>query len=203
MIPHMERTPNKPRPAMPDADLVRAAQAGDERALEDLFRRHLRMAYGLAYRLLGRQQELDDVVQESFTQALGSLRKLEDPSFFGTWLGRIVIHTVNRVRRREKLQTFWGLRSTSGMDIDGLLAPSAPPEARIELEQLYRRLAALPEKPRTVFIMRRIEGRPMEEVAVMAGVSLATAKRWFNKAAAAIGDGEDVVLGNVAVRGKS
>src|SRR6266513_458158 len=56
-----------------DAALVVAARAGEAWAQEALFRRHARMVNGLALRLIGRDADLDDLVQEAFAQALGSL----------------------------------------------------------------------------------------------------------------------------------
>src|SRR5688572_10280541 len=53
-----------------DAALVVAARAGEDWAREALFRRHAPMVAGMAFRLLGRDEDVDDLVQDSFVEAL-------------------------------------------------------------------------------------------------------------------------------------
>src|SRR5437870_412973 len=77
-----------------DAALVMSARAGEAWASEALFRRHASMVNGLAYRLLGRDPEVDDVVQESFAQALGALDALKEPQAFASWMASIVVRTT-------------------------------------------------------------------------------------------------------------
>src|SRR5436190_20397911 len=106
----MERRPKQTQSeAGPsDAALVVAARAGEKWAQEALFRRHARMVNGLAYRLLGRDQELDDLVQESFLAALRSLDRLAQPQAFAAWLGSIVVRSSHKLLRRRRMLTRLG-----------------------------------------------------------------------------------------------
>jgi RNA polymerase sigma-70 factor, ECF subfamily len=85
---------------IPDGDLVRLARAGDQVAFRLLVERHQPMARTRASRLCRDPVEVDDIVQESFLQALLSLDRLGDPDRFAGWLGGIVLN-VCRTQRRQ------------------------------------------------------------------------------------------------------
>jgi RNA polymerase sigma-70 factor (ECF subfamily) len=104
-----------------DAALVVAARAGEDWAREALFRRHAHMVAGMAFRLLGRDEEVDDLVQDSFVEALRSLDRLQTPQAFASWLASIVVRTSSKVIRRRRLLTRLGLRrNDAAIDIDAL-----------------------------------------------------------------------------------
>ena len=75
-------SPIRPGAGPTDAALVVAARAGESWAQEALFRRHARMALGLAHRLLPRDEEVDDIVQDCFVSALKRLGSLDNPQAF-------------------------------------------------------------------------------------------------------------------------
>ncbi len=161
-----------------DAVLVVSARAGEEWAREALFRRYAPMVNGLAYRLMGRDADVDDLVQESFVQGLRGLHRLHEPQAFAKWMGSIVVRTAAKILRRRRLLSRLGLRKTSApIDVDTTVSRTASPEIAAELRRLYERLERLPVNLRTAFVLRRIEGMAVEEVASTLGVSLATAKR--------------------------
>ena len=159
-----------------DAALVVAARADEKWAKEALFRRYTAMVNGMGYRLLGRDSELDDLVQDCFTEAWRSLGSLDAPQAFGTWLGSIVIRTAHKMLRRRRLATRLGLRRAEPLDPDALISPTAPPDARSELVAIYRIVDRLTPDTRVAFILRRVEGWPLETIAASLGVSLTTIK---------------------------
>lgn len=160
-----------------DAALVVAARADEPWAKEALFRRYIAMVNGLGYRLLGRDSDLEDLVQDSFIEAWRSLPRLEQPQAFGSWLGSIVIRTAHKMIRRRRLAVRLGLRRSEPIDVETLIAPTAPPDVRSELKAIYRAVESLPATTRTAFILRRVEGLPLDEIAQSLGTSLATIKR--------------------------
>jgi RNA polymerase sigma-70 factor (ECF subfamily) len=161
-----------------DAALVMAARAGEAWASEALFRRHAPMVNGLAYRLLGRDMDVDDLVQDSFVQALGALDALKEPQAFQSWLASIVVRTSSKLLRRRKLLNRLGLRrSGDAIDVDALVGKSVPPDAAAELRALYTVVDALPVKIRVPLLLRRVEGLSLEEIAEYTQASLATVKR--------------------------
>ncbi len=160
-----------------DAALVVAACANEAWAKEALFRRYVHLVNGLAYRVIGRDEDLDDLVQDAFTEAWRSLRRLENPQVFSSWLCSIVVRTAHKMLRRRKLMTALGLRHRDNIDLDGLIDPSAPQDVLVELRAIYALVETLPSTTRVAFVLRRVEGVGLEEIATMLGVSLATVKR--------------------------
>ncbi len=161
-----------------DAELVDGARAGERWACEALFRRHAPRANGLAFRLLGRDEDVDDVVQDAFVQALSSLDQLREPNAFGGWLGSMVVGRVGKLIRRRKLLTRLGLRRREPpIDPDELVGRSCPADAAIELRAVYGVLESMPADARIALILRRVEGLTIDEVAALVGASAATVKR--------------------------
>jgi RNA polymerase sigma-70 factor (ECF subfamily) len=69
--------------------LVERARAGDREAFAALIRRHDRGLRGLAYRLLGDRERMDDALQEAYLRAFRALPRFRGAADLGTWLYRI------------------------------------------------------------------------------------------------------------------
>jgi RNA polymerase sigma-70 factor, ECF subfamily len=161
-----------------DGALVVAARAGEDWAREALFRRHAPMVAGIAFRLLGRDEDVDDLVQDSFVEALRSLDRLQAPQAFASWLASIVVRTSSKVIRRRRLLTRLGLRrGDAAIDLDAVVSRTAPPDVATELRALYSRIEALPARERVALVLRRVEGLGIDEIAALIGASPATVKR--------------------------
>jgi RNA polymerase sigma-70 factor (ECF subfamily) len=162
----------------PDRVLVLAARDGDLQARETLFRRHVKLAAGLSYRLLGGDDEVDDIVQDSFVTAFAKLGSLKEPQAFASWLSSIVVRTSSkRIRRRRLMRRLGLLRGEAPIDVDRLVSRQAPPDVAAELSATYRILNELPTDIRVALVLRRVEGHSFEEIASLTGASLATIKR--------------------------
>ena len=179
-----------------DAALVLSARAGEDWAREALFRRYAPMVNGLAYRVMGRDDDVDDLVQDSFVQALNGLDRLKEPQAFAGWLASIVVRTASNVLRRRKLLRRLGLRTTDEpVAIDSLVGASVPPDVAVELRAVYMLVDALPVEQRMALVLRRVEGLGLEEIADVMGLSLATIKRRLVDAEAALEKHNTVVGG--------
>jgi RNA polymerase sigma-70 factor, ECF subfamily len=160
-----------------DAMLVVAARAKEPWAREALFRRYAPMANGLALRLLGRDDEIDDLVQDSFVAALRGLESLKDPQAFAGWLASIIVRTSYKLLRRRGLARRLGLRPATPIDLDALVSHEAPPDVAAELRAVYSLVEDLPANVRVPLVLQRVEGYALEEIARLMGASLATVKR--------------------------
>jgi RNA polymerase sigma-70 factor, ECF subfamily len=160
-----------------DAALVAAARDGDAWAREALYRRHARMAIGLAHRLMPHDADVDDLVQDCFASALERLGALENPQAFAAWLGSIIVRAVSKRLRRQRLLTRLGLRIREAIDLDDLVSPAAPPDVAIELRRVYALLVHLPAEERVALVLRRVDGLEVPEIAATMRLSLSTVKR--------------------------
>ncbi|MCA9644451.1 MAG: sigma-70 family RNA polymerase sigma factor [Polyangiaceae bacterium] len=169
-------------PRASDAELVSSALAGDAQAKEQLYKRHVRMAAATAYRLLGGDTDLEDVVQDSFVAAFATLGKLENADAFPGWLSRIVTRTSIDTIRRRRLLARLGILRLQPIHVETLVSPAAPPEVAAQLSAVYRVLQELPTAERVVLVLRRVEQLTIAEVAERTGWSPATVKRKLARA---------------------
>lgn len=161
-----------------DATLVVRAAAGDERAFGVLYRRHARYVAGVAFRLLGDEAELDDVVQETFVDAHGALASIRDGASLKGFLATITARKVaRRIAKRQRQRWLASLFRWSAPRTD-----SQPVES--EAFALYQALETVSVERRIPWTLHVIEGMTLPEVAGACGVSLATIKRRIAEASA-------------------
>jgi RNA polymerase sigma-70 factor (ECF subfamily) len=182
MVPARSGTLTQPETDPTDAALVIAARGGETWAQEALFRRHARLAIGLAHRLLPHDREVDDLVQDCFVQALKRLDTLQNPQAFAAWLGSIVVHAVGKRLRRQRLLGRLGLRQLESIDAQAIAAPTAPADVVVELRRLYGLLASLPPDQRIALVLRRVDRMEIPQIAEYMGLSLSTVKRRLKRA---------------------
>ncbi len=142
---------------------------------DDLYRQHARYLAGVAFRILGRDSEVDDVVQEVFCVALLKLEELTRVEELRGWLTTVTVRAAGKRLRRRKLLRALGFQDEP--DYEHVASPGASLEDRLELKRLYRALDRLPVRMRLAWATRYLETEPMEEVARRCGTSLSTAKR--------------------------
>ncbi|HSS06871.1 MAG TPA: RNA polymerase sigma factor [Rhodanobacteraceae bacterium] len=172
-----------------DAELARRIAQRDERAFEAMMRAHNRMLFRLARSILADDAEAEDAVQETYLAAYRSITGFRGGAKLSTWLARIVINEAyGRLRKRRRAGVVISLESAridEGGDLrpeEGLMADGTAerPEAaamRAELRRmLERRIDALPEQFRIVFMLRDVEEMSVEETAECLDVPAATVR---------------------------
>jgi RNA polymerase sigma-70 factor (ECF subfamily) len=153
----------------------RARAAGSapdfEAAFSALYRRHARYVAGVAFRILGADSEVDDVVQETFVDASRGLARIEEPQKIRGWLAAIAVRRVHRrLARRSRLRWL-------GIELGWLGRTSSEPKDRERVDALYELLDRISPRYRVPWVLAEIEGETLPEVARLCGVSLATVKR--------------------------
>ncbi|MFF5447940.1 sigma-70 family RNA polymerase sigma factor [Streptomyces sp. NPDC012888] len=112
--------------ALMDADhagLVVAAQAGDDRAREELIAAYLPLIYNIVRRALSAHADADDVVQETLLRVVRDLPALRAPDSFRSWLVAITLRQIHAHWQRQRV--FAG--RTAVID-EALHIPDAGPE---------------------------------------------------------------------------
>ena len=161
-----------------DATLVWRACDGDRGAEEALYHRHVDYVAGMVIRLLGNREDAKDLVQDTFAIGFDQLSKLRQPETVRAWLAQIGVSQVRRKLRRVRLLAKLGFHpSGSPIDLESLASQSTTAEARAELAAVGRVLAGARTDERLAWMLRHVEGEPLEEVARLCRCSLATAKR--------------------------
>ncbi len=155
-----------------------------------LFHRYSSYVAAVAYRLLGRDDEVDDTVQEVFLAAVRGLDTVRNPDAIKGWLASITVRTARKRLKRRRLRVM--LRIDPDPAYDRVVDSSASPEQRVLLARVYEVLDAMPADLRIAWTLRHVQGERLEDVAELSGCSLATAKRRIAAAARRLEEELDV-----------
>jgi RNA polymerase sigma-70 factor (ECF subfamily) len=164
----------------PDRDILRRAQAGDERAFAIILRQYHTPIYNYVLRvLLGDRALAEDLCQEIFVRVHRALPRFDDRSLFTTWLFQIAKNRlVDELRSRERrirpsvaLDSVWPL---------GLAAPVSP--AVEDMDIVWRAIGALSPDLKMALILRDVVGLSYAEIADSLETTLAAVKWRIYKA---------------------
>jgi len=143
----------------------------------------------IAFRLLGRDGDVDDLVQESFARAFANLDALRDPHAFGGWVQGILVRTALAWIRKRRIFARLGFGKESlRVDLDAVTAHAASQEQQLELRRAWVAIEAMRADVRIAIVLHRIDGMTLDEVARAMNVSLATVKRRIAEAQRALGE---------------
>jgi RNA polymerase sigma factor (sigma-70 family) len=148
-----------PLPGLADADLVRRARDGDDRAFEEIVRRYRAPLIRYSSRHVGRDHA-EDVTQHAFARAHMHLRDDPRPIHLRAWLYRVAHNAAINMRSRKD----WGHDELSN-DIDGVPQPPDLAAQRSEVRTVVANMDDLPERQRAALTMSVFEGLDYEEIA--------------------------------------
>lgn len=183
---------SKPDPARAsDPELAALVAAGDGRAFELLMRRYNQALYRTARSIVRDEAEAEDVVQEAWLLAYRNAAGFRGEASLATWLTRIVVNEagarLRTARRRARIvELVPGLAGTAdGAEAQGAEAPEPPVSAALRGEArrlIEAHIDALPDRLRTVFVLRAVEDLSVGETAAALGMPEATVRSHYFRA---------------------
>jgi RNA polymerase sigma-70 factor (ECF subfamily) len=157
-----------------DAQLVRRARGGDDSAFHELVDRHAGRLFGLAMSLLGNAADAEDVLQETLAGAVRGLRGFRGHASVKTWLTRILVNKVARLRRSQRLRRAAPLEAALEAPLgDPPAGATATQRADIRMD-VAAVLTRLSEDHRAVILLREMQQMSYEEMADALGVPRGT-----------------------------
>ena len=181
---HANMTANKPvdaREGVLHKDADETAACDDTRALSALYEKFRRPIHSYTYRLLGSQEDADDVTQEVFVRVFTAWDNLDDRDNLSAWLYRIATNLCVDLLRRRKRISWWSLTPHKSDDghVNGalydesFLLPSdngGIPEIA-ERDHIRLAIAKMPEEYAVALVLNVAQGVPYQEVAAITGIS--------------------------------
>src|SRR6476469_7327942 len=153
--PRRERARCLPIPRAPphfSGSRVRGEVVVSTAELGDLFKRYSSYVATIGMRLLGRDDEVDDLVQEVFIEAYRGFHQLRSPDAVKAWLARITVRRAIRRLRRRALRSFFSL---DALPSDAKLADDgATPEEKAEIVSTTRMIERIPVRQRVVWVLK-------------------------------------------------
>jgi RNA polymerase sigma-70 factor (ECF subfamily) len=150
--------------------LVLRSQTGDEGALTELVQLYSpRLRYYLRKMLPRRDDQAEDLLQETWCDAVRSLGSLRDAAAFPAWIYRIARDRAWRQLRKERPVTSLCEENTPA-------ACDEPAFSADDAAAVHAALAELLEEQREVLVLRFIEGLSYEEIATITAAPLGTVR---------------------------
>ena len=167
-----------------DRDLVATAQSGDREAIGELFMRHAPKIRRLLAGIIGRTDDLDDLVQEVFIQVHRSIGRFRGDSKFSTWLHQVATYTAYNYLRKPRSRNVSVDPNILGATVESKSAGAHETTfSRETLERLEALVEQIKPKKRIAFLLFAVEGHSVAEVAEMVDAPVPTVKSriWFAK----------------------
>ncbi|UCH11134.1 MAG: RNA polymerase sigma factor [Fidelibacterota bacterium] len=159
--------------------LIRSAQSGDQRAFHELVAMYDARIMALALQLLKNKEDAEDIYQEVFIKAWKNLTSFEFKSDFYTWLYRITANTCFSYRSGRQRHHLENIALEEGYH-DAF--HEADPERSDRQQHIIDAVDMLPQKQKTVFVMRYYQGHKISDIAVLLGCTTGTVKRYLHRA---------------------
>lgn len=153
-------------------------------------RQHNRMLFRTARAILHDDAEAEDALQDAYVLAYQAMGKFRGEAKVSTWLARIVANeALQRLRKSKRRDTIVPLRSSHNLEEineipEGNMSKGPERAAeRAEMRKLLeKRIDALPDAYRPVFMLRAVEELSVEETAAVLQIPAATVRSRFFRA---------------------
>jgi RNA polymerase sigma-70 factor (ECF subfamily) len=174
-----------------EAEILRRCRAGDEKAYRELIQRYQRQVYSIALRMVRRNEDAEDLTQETFVRMFRALDRYDPSRPFAAWLFTIASRLCIDHLRRRRVSPISLFQREAGSEEERMIDvedPGLKPDettSHLEEEQRTRDLIdSLPEHYRIVVMLRHQQDLSYEEIAGALGLPLGTVKARIHRARA-------------------
>lgn len=175
----------------PDEErLIARAVAGDQDAYRILVERYSDFVYTVALRVVGSEDDAEDVAQEAFVRAHRALARFRGESKFSSWLYRITVNrALTHLKRRGRRPATVEMTSSPRVEAEVRSQRCAEdPERQVLADEFRARVreavAKLPPRYRVAVTLFYLEERSYKEVVEILGVPMGTLKTHLHRARA-------------------
>ncbi len=166
---------------------------GDQSAFEEIVTLFQHRLYHVCFRMLSNRQEAEDIAQEAFVRAYMNIHTFDQKRKFSTWLFRIATNLcIDRIRKKKpdyyldaNVPGTEGLTMYSQIAADGEL-PEDVVERMETQERVQYEIGRLPDKYRSVIILRYLEELPLKEISDILELPLGTVKTRIHRGRGAL-----------------
>lgn len=165
--------------AITDEELIARILSGEKRLFELLIRKYNQRLYRIGMSVLNNETEAEDAMQTAYISAYEHLSSFEGRASFGTWIARIMLNQCYAQKQKNR----YILSDFDHPDNFINMRTPANEVANKELSNLLEKaIAQLPEKYRSVFVLREIEDMSVRETSVALNIEEPNVKVRLNRA---------------------
>jgi RNA polymerase sigma-70 factor (ECF subfamily) len=191
-LPGRENHAETPVEELDDHSLLEATRTGDELAFQEIVKRYRNPITNFVYRMLNDYDRAVDLAQETFVRIYMNVERYQATYSFSTYIYRIASNlAISELRQRKRrrlipIPMFYSDKENEEFEIDLPDTQQVTAEQNMILDErrdaVSRAIASLPEKYRTVVVLRDIEGKSYEEISAVLNLSDGTVKSRINRA---------------------
>ena len=166
-----------------DHEIIKKALDGDQDSFTRLMKKYHDPVFSLVFKIIHDKEEIEDLVQETFIKAFGSLKSFNENYSFSTWIFKIASNNCIDYMRKKKLKTLsidMTVEQEEGESSFELPDPTYETDKNLIEEQrrkiIQDAINSLPEKYRVVIQMRHQEEKNYDEISEILCMPIGTVK---------------------------
>ncbi|WP_227395918.1 RNA polymerase sigma factor SigW [Jeotgalibacillus aurantiacus] len=156
---------------------------GDQNAFGEIVELYKDRVYHVCFRMLGNRHEAEDIAQEAFIRAYTNIHTFDIDRKFSTWIFRIATNLcIDRIRKKKPDYYLDAeVAGTEGLTMYSQVESDEPlPEDEVESmelqESIQKEISLLPDKYRSVIVLKYIEELSLKEISEILDLPLGTVK---------------------------
>ncbi len=155
--------------------VVKLVRQNDNEARRELFEAYYRRTFAVAYNILRRRENAEDITQDAFIKAFQNIHQLHDSEKFGAWLAVIASNLARNYLKREKrmvitdeLPAYDAENSVDNTEAEALRS--------LEIDRVRKAIKELPPEHYQVIVLQYYDDLKVEEIARLLKISPGTVK---------------------------
>ncbi|WP_037573555.1 RNA polymerase sigma factor [Sporocytophaga myxococcoides] len=165
---------------MEEDEIIDQIKNGNKSLYGVLIQKYNQRLYRIARSIVGKDGDLEDIMQETYIKAYQNLAQFRKESQFSTWLTRILINNANATLLKKRNL------SPLSTDTEDIIDHQKSPDSALTNEELKyileNAIDNLPDNLRSVYVMREIEQLSIHETALNLDISEENVKTRLHRA---------------------
>lgn len=169
-------------------EIILKCQNGDQAAFGLLFDEFSDLVFSMAFRIVNKEDEASDIVQETFISVWKNIRKIDPNREFKNWIIRIAVNKCYDLLRKSNYKN---QAISDDYLLAQILSEENTPEEQLNNKEIGNIISLIAQelspKQKLVFILSELEGYTQDEIADMTGMNKSSIKGNLNLARRRIG----------------
>lgn len=177
MSRYLHRESNETNFFLTTKELIKRCKKNEYNAQLEVYNSLKNVLYNASYRIIRRQDEAEDIVQETFIHGFKKINQLSDDGNIGAWFRRIAVNKSLDILRKKSNVVFLD----DEREIKVLEEDSLEEELDISVEFIKKCINSLKDKYRIILTLYMIEGYNHREISEMLSLKESTVRNQYKR----------------------
>lgn len=157
---------------MTDRELIHALQNKQQDAFRWLVDGYKDRMYNIILGLVQNFEDAEDLVQDVFIKVFENIQQFKGDASLGTWMYRIAVtQSLDFIRKKKRKKragtvlSWLGVGEKESLDVVEFNHPGVIAENREQPAILFKAIEQLPENQKSAFVLQKVEGLSIQEIA--------------------------------------